>query len=36
MSDLKQFRSKLGILVRFHRRKAALAQMQLGDLTGVG
>ena len=36
MSDLKQFMRKLGNLVRFHRRKAALTQMQLGDLAGVG
>lgn len=36
MSDLKQFMGKLGDLVRFHRRKAALTQMQLGDLAGVG
>ncbi|MCD4708642.1 MAG: helix-turn-helix domain-containing protein [Candidatus Sabulitectum sp.] len=27
---------KLGNLVRFHRRKAALTQMQLGDLAGDG
>ncbi|MEA3267342.1 MAG: helix-turn-helix domain-containing protein [Candidatus Fermentibacteria bacterium] len=36
MSDLKQFMGKLGDLVRFHRRKAALTQMQLADLAGVG
>ena len=36
MSDIKQFMKKLGDLVRFHRRKAALTQMQLGDLAGVG
>ena len=36
MSDLKQFMRELGNLVRFHRRKAALTQVQLGDLAGVG
>ena len=36
MSDLKQFMKTLGDMVRFHRRKAALTQMQLGDLAGVG
>ena len=36
MDGLKQFMKELGNQVRFHRRKAALSQVQLGDLAGVG
>ena len=36
MSDLKRFMRELGNLVHFHRHKAALTQVQLGDLAGVG
>ena len=36
MADLAQIMVRLGELVRFHRRKAGLTQIQLADLAGVG
>ena len=36
MSNLAQVMGKLGELVRFHRKKAGLTQIQLADLSGVG
>jgi len=36
MTDLAQVMEKLGELVRFHRKKAGLTQIQLADLAGVG
>ena len=36
MSNLAQVMGKLGGLVRFHRKKAGLTQIQLADLAGVG
>jgi HTH-type transcriptional regulator/antitoxin HipB len=36
MNNLNQFVMKLGELVRFHRNKAALTQLQLAMLAGVG
>lgn len=36
MTTLEQIMGRLGELVRFHRRNAALTQIQLADLAGVG
>ena len=36
MSNLVQVMGKLGELVRFHRKKAGLTQIQLANLAGVG
>lgn len=36
MGDVAQFMERLGKLVRFHRKKSGLSQIQLADLAGVG
>lgn len=36
MTNIAQIIGKLGKLVRFHRKKACLTQIQLADLAGVG
>ncbi len=36
MIDVKETMRKLGELIRFHRRKAGLTQIQLADLAGIG
>ncbi|MCK4671041.1 MAG: helix-turn-helix transcriptional regulator [Candidatus Aegiribacteria sp.] len=36
MANITQVIVKLGELVRFHRNKAGLTQIQLADLAGVG
>ncbi|MCK4504812.1 MAG: helix-turn-helix transcriptional regulator [Candidatus Aegiribacteria sp.] len=36
MDDIAQIIGRLGELVRFHRNKAGLTQIQLADLAGVG
>ena len=36
MNNITQIVGRLGELVRFHRNKAGLTQIQLADLAGVG
>ena len=36
MGDVAQFMERVGRLVRFHRKKAGLTQIQLADLAGIG
>ncbi len=36
MRELNETMSRLGALVRFHRHKAGLTQIQLAELAGVG